>query len=96
MYLLTHDLIPSVADGEKDVAGGLQYFHAAPFARVRNASVPGLFHADLRDLQLVDVRTRIVLGVRNGRLEDFADDHSALLRLNCRMLSAFSTDLPRI
>src|SRR3954468_23803331 len=71
----------AVADDDVNVAGLLQDHVAATLgARGEAAKARGLVDADRLDLELVDVRTLVVLRVGDGREQHLLDDHGALLR----------------
>src|SRR3954466_9103159 len=73
-------LLP-VADREEHVAGGLDDPVASALgARVEALEDRTLLDEDRLDLELVDVRAVVVLGVGDRALEDLLDDLRALLR----------------
>jgi hypothetical protein len=52
---------------------------ARPLARANAFHGRAFVDLDLGDLELVDVRADVVLGIGDGRLQDFFDDRGALL-----------------
>src|SRR6516225_8143916 len=70
----------SVTDRHVDVAGALADAVAAALCTGRETLQRGaLLHVDRLDLQVVDVGTVVVLGVRDGGLERLLDDAGGLL-----------------
>ena len=79
MYFLTHSPSYSSATLNRDVAVTLDDARAAALgARAVATEGRRLVDLDRRDLQFVDVRTVVVLGVGNRRLEHLLDDARAL------------------
>src|SRR5690606_9796805 len=78
MYLLTHNLL--VRHSNRNVAVALQN-SVAPSLRPRAIAREERRSVDLDDgdLQLVDIGTVVVLGVRNRRLEHLVHDPRGLL-----------------
>src|SRR5688572_6543689 len=88
-------LVPSVAYGEKNVARGFEDLHATSLGPGHEAFQDRSFlDADLRYLELVDIRARIVLGVGDRRLEHLPDDDGALLRAELQDVERVLDALP--
>src|ERR1700733_14782255 len=80
--LLTHALVLlTVAHCDGDVAVALDDARTAPLGAGGEAlELRGCIHLDERDLELIDVRAVVVLGVGHRRLEQLAHQLRALLR----------------
>jgi len=86
-----------VTDSHVNVTGLFRNTVATAFCTRGEALQDGaLFDVDRFHEQFVDVRTIIVLGIRNSGFQNAFDDRSTFFGLNCKMLSAASTFLPRI
>src|SRR6266508_1612059 len=79
-----------VADRHEDMAGSLGNAIAAPFgARLKTLERRGLLDENRLYLQLIDVRTIVVLGVGNRRFQHFLDDVRPFLRTEGEQIERF-------